>query len=83
VIVLVAVVPATALMLLLGLAHLEARLLRPDRADSPPDRPTANLPSRPPVIQRVALPRPKVHKGERRLDEPSLTMPDPQSPRHT
>jgi hypothetical protein len=77
VIVLTAVVPAMALMLLLGMAQLENRLLRPDRADSvPPHRRTATHSSRPRVIQRLALPRPKVYTGERRSDDPAWTIPD-------
>lgn len=80
-IVLAAVIPAMALMLLLGMAQLEARLLRPDRTGTrPPHRPTASLPSRPPVIQQLALPRPKSQAGERALGRYGVTMPDAKSP---
>lgn len=66
-IVLAVVVPAAALMLLLGMARLEARLLRPDGGgDPPPQHGTA----RPPVIQRPARPRPAAYAGERLPDDP-------------
>jgi hypothetical protein len=70
VIVLAAVVPAMGLMLLLGMAQLEARLLRPERGgDPPPGDGTAPLPPRPPVIQRPA--QPKAYAGGQLADNPA------------